>query len=169
MGMTPKRKRFADEYLADPNLNAVQAYKRAGFKAKNDNVAAVEAHKLLKDPAVAAYIAERMRAREQRTEITQDRVLREIAASAFYDPGVIGSHRITCPADIENLPEEVRRAIVGWSWDKQGNFVLKLASKGQALDQLMRHLGLYNDKLNLNVRDGLADRLAKARKHAQQR
>lgn len=166
MALAAKRKLFADEYLADPKLNATEAYKRAGYKAKNDNVAAVEASNLLKDPKVAAYIQERMDARQKRTEITQDRVLREIAAGAFFDPGVIGAHKITCPGDIQNLPEEVRRAIVGWSWDKFGNFVIKLASKGQALDQLARHLSLYNDKLDINVKEGLADRMAKARKRA---
>jgi phage terminase small subunit len=51
------------------------------------------------------------------------------------------------PQDIPNLPEEVRRAIVGWGWDKAGNFTLKLADKNAALTNLGRHLGMFTDKV----------------------
>ncbi|PAE74486.1 terminase small subunit [Bacillus velezensis] len=48
--LTPKRKRFVDEYLID--LNATQAYIRAGYKVKSESVAAVESHKLLRNPKI---------------------------------------------------------------------------------------------------------------------
>lgn len=100
---------------------------------------------------------------------------------AFYDPAELMSdeeaqggehpamvvdgrviHGLRGPADIKRLPETVRRAIVGWSWDRNQNFTVKLADKSKALDQLARHLSLYNDRLEVNGLQGLADHLAQA-------
>ena len=39
----------------------------------------------------------------------------------------------------------------------------KIADKKGALDSVARHLGMFNDKLNLNVTDALADRLSRAK------
>jgi len=43
--LTDLEERFCQEYLID--LNGTRAYKRAGFTAKNDNVASVKASRLL--------------------------------------------------------------------------------------------------------------------------
>ena len=40
---------------------------------------------------------------------------------------------------------------------------LRLADKRAALDSVARHLGMFNDKLDLNVTGPLAERLARAR------
>ena len=79
--MTEKQKIFADEYLID--LNATRAYKVAYPRVKNDEVAAAAATRLLRNVKVAAYISERMQERQKRTEVTQDRVIEELAAIAF--------------------------------------------------------------------------------------
>jgi phage terminase small subunit len=55
--LTEKQKRFADYYIETGN--ATESYKRAGYKASNDNIAAVESHKLLRNPKIAGYIHER--------------------------------------------------------------------------------------------------------------
>lgn len=73
--MTPKRKRFADEYLID--LNAARAYRAAGYRG-NDNVCAVEGHRLLSNPKVAAYIKAAIEARSERTQIDADYVLNRL-------------------------------------------------------------------------------------------
>jgi phage terminase small subunit len=116
-------------------------------------------------------------------------VLKEISRMAFYDPlDLIEIVREAMPdelrggielsddgkvitglrsaQDIKFLPEDVRRAIVGWGYDRNQNFTLKLADKSKALDQLARHLSLYNDKLEVTGVDALADRLARANKRA---
>ena len=74
--LTPKQNRFAEEYLID--LNGAAAYVRAGYKAKNGNVAAVEACKLLRKPNIEVAIEEAAAARSERTGITQDYVLSTI-------------------------------------------------------------------------------------------
>lgn len=83
--MTEKQKIFADKYLID--LNATRAYKVAYPRVKNDDIAAANASRLLRNAKVAAYISERMQERQKRTEVTQDRVIEELAAIAFAFKG----------------------------------------------------------------------------------
>ncbi len=78
--MTAKQQLFVDEYLID--LNATQAAIRAGYSEKTAQ--AIGAENLTK-PLVAEAIAEALQARSERTEITQDRVLAELAAIGFAD------------------------------------------------------------------------------------
>ena len=54
-GLTTKQKRFVEYYLGNGE-NATKAYKQAGYKAKNDNVAAPEASKLLQNPKISQAI-----------------------------------------------------------------------------------------------------------------
>lgn len=175
--LTPKQALFVAEYLKD--LNATQAAIRAGSKAKRAEQAG---HEFLRNPDVEAAINAAMEKRANKIEVSADRVLEEIAAMAFYDPaelmidGEAGEddreavvidgrviYGLRGPADIKRLPERVRRAIVGWSWDKNLMFTVKLADKSKALDQLARHLSLYNDKLEVTGLDALADRLTRAK------
>ncbi|MBN9306828.1 MULTISPECIES: terminase small subunit [unclassified Devosia] len=153
--MTPKQERFAAEYIVD--LNATEAAKRAGYGPR----ARVTASELLALPDVQARVAELMRERAERIELDGDRVLAEIMTMAFYDPADYKA--VSSAEDIAALPERARRAVVGWGFDRNGLFVFKLADKSKALDQLARHLSLYNDKLEVGGLDALGDRLERAR------
>ena len=57
--LTPKQSRFVDEYLID--LNATQAYIRAGYAAKNGNTAMVCASQLLSNPKIRSVVDARNR------------------------------------------------------------------------------------------------------------
>lgn len=137
--LTPKQKLFADEYIGDAGLNATAAYKRAGYSASTDNIAGVEAHKLLKNPKIAAYIAQRMNERQKRTEITQDYVLKTIyetverckQATPVFD-------KAGNPVLVETPDGEIAPAYA---------FDSKAVLKGAEL--LGRHLGIFNDKVKL--------------------
>jgi phage terminase small subunit len=153
--LTPKQALFVKEYQLD--RNGKQAAIRAGYSPKS---AEQQASRLLSNAKVSAAIDAAKKAREDKVEVKAERVLRELIPMALYDPADFTEVR--CPADIENLPEHVRRAIIGWSWDTSGNFTLKFG-KQKAVDQLMRQLGMFNDRLNLNVTDGLAERLRRAK------
>jgi phage terminase small subunit len=146
--LTPKQQRFVEEYLID--LNASQAAVRAGYKGDPDTVGP----RLLVNVGVQAAIQEALHKRQKRTEVTADAVVRELAAMAFYDPAAIGEAQISGPADIKKLPEQVRRAIIGWAWDKHGNFTLKLSPKTPSLDLLARHLGMLTTKVELTGKEG---------------
>lgn len=80
MELTSKQERFVAEYLID--LNATQAAIRTGYSAKT---AASQGARLLKQGGVARAVQAAQQARAVRTEITQDRVLQELARIAFFD------------------------------------------------------------------------------------
>lgn len=142
MSLTPKQQRFVEEYLID--LNATQAAIRAGYSART---AQEQSSRLLSNAIVSAAVAERRTALAERAQVTQEQIVAEFVRMGFYDPAAIAGQPMAGPADIPNLPEDVRRAIVGWGWDKAGNFTLKLADKNAALVNLGRHLGMFTDKV----------------------
>lgn len=147
--LTPSQQRFVAEYLVD--LNGRQAAIRTGYSVHS---AERQVTRLMALPQVRAAIAAGQAARAARTEASQDRVISELSCLAFYDAGVIGAHPMEGPADIAGLPEDVRRAIVGWSWDKAGNFTVKLSPKTTSLDLLARHLGMLKDVRQHLGKDG---------------
>lgn len=78
--LTAKQAQFVAEYLID--LNATQAAIRAGYSAKT---AYSQGQRLLTNVEVAASVAAAMAKRAERTEITADRVLQELAKIGFSD------------------------------------------------------------------------------------
>lgn len=152
MALSPKQLAFVAEYLVD--LDATKAARRAGYSERTAGQVGFEN---LRKPDIAAAIRAAQDERSRRTQVTADRVVEELAAVAFFDPASL--HEVRSPADVAGLPPEVRRAIIGWSWDKHGNFVLKMASKTTGLEMLGRHLGIFNDKLKHDVTDPLRDLL----------
>ena len=73
--MTPKQKRFCDEYLID--LNATQAAIRSGYSEKTANRIATEN---LSKPVIKEYIAERMAEKESELIADQDEVLQYLTS-----------------------------------------------------------------------------------------
>jgi phage terminase small subunit len=149
MALTEKQKIFADEYLID--LNATRAYRVAYPSVKKDDVAAAAAVRLLRNVKVADYIEKRMQERQERTEITQDRVLKELAVIAFAkatDYAEVKNGAVFI-RDTAELSEAQVRAIAGI---KEGKFgiELKLNDKEKALELLGRHLGMFKDKVELS-------------------
>lgn len=141
--LTPKQAAFVREYLID--LNATQAAIRSGYSKKTAEKIGSEN---LKKPEIATQLQKAMEKRGARTGVTADKVLLEIERLAMYDPKDLTEVRT--PQDIAALPEDVRRAIVGWGWDKAGNFTIKLV-KQQALEMLGRHHKLFTDKVEVKV------------------
>lgn len=133
--LTEKQKRFVQEYFVD--LNATAAAQRAGYKDPNIG------RQLITKNNVSAAIQEAIEKRQNRVEITQDRVLQELASIAFakgtdYASIISG---IVMMNDTGELTEEQKAAIVSIKQTKEGVEV-KLADKMKALELLARHLGL---------------------------
>lgn len=147
--LSEKQAAFCREYLVD--LNATKAAIRAGYSAKTAKQTGSEN---LSKPDIRNEIKRLIEERSKRTEITAERVLEELGRLALYDPGEIGAAGISSPRDIEKLPEDLRRAIVGWAWDRDGNFVVKLAAKTQPLDLLGQHLGLWKNRFEITGANG---------------
>lgn len=146
--MTEKQKIFADEYLID--LNATRAYRAAYPNCKKDSSADAEARKLLGNTRIQTYITERMEERQKRTEITQDMVLQELAAIAFARAtdyvSVMGG--MVEVKDTDQLSDSQIAAIAGIK-ETQNGIEVKLGSKEKTLELLGRHLGMWNDKLDV--------------------
>ena len=151
MTITPKQRRFVDEYLKD--LNATQAAIRAGYSRKTAEWIGPQ---LLGKTHVAEAIAIRMKAREKRTEISQDRVLIEVSRIAFFDIRKIYNEDGTLKRVVD-LDDETAAAIASIEAIEVGNEgqlcitkKFRIADKNAALANVMRHLGMFNDKLNVN-------------------
>lgn len=148
--MTKKQKIFADEYLID--LNATRAYRVAYPSVKKDETARANGSRMLTNANVAKYISERMQERQQRTEVTQDMVVKELAAIAFARATDYAAVRggTVCIKDTESLSDEQIRAIAGIKEGTSG-IEIKLNDKEKALELLGRHLGMWNDKLDIKT------------------
>lgn len=149
MVLTEKQKIFANEYLID--LNATRAYKVAYPRVKKEETAAAAGARMLRNVKVSQYISERMEERQKRTEVTQDRVIQELAAIAFaraVDYATIKDGVVEI-RDTDELTEEQIRAIAGI---KEGKFGIevKLNDKEKALELLGRHLGMFKDKVEVS-------------------
>nr|DAK64469.1 MAG TPA: Terminase small subunit [Caudoviricetes sp.] len=106
---------------------------------------------MLRNAKVAEYIQKRMQDRQKRTEITQDRVLQELAAIAFAKTTDYAEIKNECVRikDTGDLDEQQVRAIAGI---KKGKFgvEIKLNDKEKALELLGRHFGMFKDKVEVS-------------------
>ncbi|WP_028456532.1 terminase small subunit [Chitinilyticum litopenaei] len=154
MSLTPKQAAFVAEYLKD--LNATQAAIRAGYSEKTANE---QGSRLLANVGVGKAIKEAMKKREERTEITQDRVLNELAKIAFGDArdvmswGPDGlklkpSDELT--ADQAALVSEVSETLTAAG----GSMKLKTNDKLKALELIGRHLAMFTDKQQTDITTG---------------
>ena len=123
-GLTPRQARFIEEYGID--LNATQAAIRAGYSTTTARQMGTEN---LSKPVIANAIAAAQKARSERTEITQDEVVR-----GLYREATLGGNGASHAARVS-------------AWALLG-----------------RHIGMFSNKLDVNVRADLAVRLAAARK-----
>lgn len=159
MALTEKQKRFVNEYLID--LNATQAAIRAGYSEKTANRIGTEN---LSKLVIQNEINKRMKDREVRTEISQDMVVRELAAIAFSN-GADYSKIVTKQSvddtgntveypDVEfkntdELTDEQKKAIAGIKQTKFG-ITVETCDKVKALELLGKHLGLFKDKVEVS-------------------
>ena len=152
--LTPKQRCWVEEYLID--LNATQAAIRAGYSKKTAKQIGTEN---LGKPVLQEAIAEAMKARSARTEITQDEVLRELALIGFADMGdyVTITDSGDVLLDLAGLPEGATKVIHEITQDehREGKgedardlkkTKLKLYDKRAALVDIGRHLGMFKQQ-----------------------
>ena len=166
--LAEKQATFVQEYLID--LNATQAAIRAGYSPGSAARYAIE---LLNKTHVAEAIKKAMQERNQRVEISQDRILEELARIAFgdlRDSVTWGKEGVKLKESAE-LTEDQAAAIseVGETVTKEGGSTrIKRHDKVKAIELLMRHKGMLNDKLNLSGELNVSA-LGKGRERAKER
>ncbi len=168
--MTPKQQVFVNEYLID--LNATQAAIRAGYSEKTAKAIGQEN---LTKPAIAAAIADAQQERGDRVALTADRVLLEIGRlatsdlrRAFNADGGLRSPTTwddDTAAAISSVKVVTRRA-PGGGEDAEVEYVteVKLWDKNSALDKAGKHLGMFREQIDVNLKTDLATILAERRK-----
>jgi len=161
-GLTKKQRAFVEEYLVD--LNATQAAIRAGYSAKS---AAEIGYENLRKPQIVEAIAEAQKARSERTQITADMVVKELALLGFAN--MQDYVRITSDGEpyinLSDLTREQAAAISEVAVDdytegrgKNAREVrkvrVKFHDKRGALVDIGKHLGMFIERHEHTGKDG---------------
>ena len=142
--LTPKQRRFIDEYLID--LNATQAAIRAGYSEKTAQQIGAEN---LTKPVIQEEIQKRQDRIHAKLEITQERVLQELAAIAFANGADYarivknGSQEMVENIPTDQLSPEKLAAISSIKTGRNGVEV-RLHDKVKALELLGKYLGTFD-------------------------
>ena len=142
--LSPKQKLFVQEYLVD--MKAGAAAIRAGYSTRT---AYSHGPHMTRVPQIAAAIERALAVRRERTHVTAERVIRELARIAFADIGRIvdWSGKAQVVRSAEELSVDDRAAIAEISVVKDNERLaarVTLHDKERALRTLCRHLGLFN-------------------------
>lgn len=130
--LTPKQKRFVEEYLVD--LNATQAARRAGYSEKT---AAKIGTENLQKPAIQQVIKARMDRRSRRVNITQDEIVNNLLE---IKERCMQSRPVVTPRG-EQVYDEAGNAI--WAFDAKNAI--------KALELLGKHLAMFTDKIQADT------------------
>lgn len=178
MALTPKQRRFVEEYLVD--LNATQAAIRAGYSKKT---AEQLGYQLLHKTSVQVAITERREELAKADDITPEKVLKlwwdqanvdvndivQYRREACDDCWISGERQIEadpdCPSckgeghgrlvitDSRKLKGAARRVFNGVQIGKDGIKVLML-DRDKALENVARHLGMFVERKEITGKDG---------------
>lgn len=152
--LTPRQARFVAEYLVD--LNATQAARRAGY---SEHTAQQQGTRLLSNALVRSAIERAKAERSTRLEVTQDRVVLELARLAFADArdyfewgpeGVKVKPSSDLSDDQAAAVAEVSQTVTA----EGGTIRVKLADKQAALTLLAKHTGGFVERQEHTGKDG---------------
>ncbi|HZW51164.1 MAG TPA: terminase small subunit [Rudaea sp.] len=159
--LSEKRARFVAEYLVD--LNATQAAIRAGY---SERTAYQQGSRLLSDVDIEAAIVAAQAERAERTQVTVDRVLLELARIGFSD---ISNYEVDDDGNVtlvEGADPQAMRAVSTLKRktriipQKNGEPIvehdveIKLWDKNTGLANCGKHLGMFAENVNLRTPDG---------------
>lgn len=160
-----RRRLFAKHYVI--HMNAKAAAEAAGSEAKD---LAQAGYELLCHADTQRYIEEERERRAKRTEVTQDKVIRELARIAFADQrhfaewgpdGVKLRDSSELTTDQARAIAEVSETFSESSSEKGSSSSfsrkLKLHSKTRALELLGQHLGMFKTTVDVPGLQTLAD------------
>ncbi len=127
--LTAKQQLFCEEYLVD--LNATQAAIRAGYSERTADVIGCEN---LGKPSIAQFIAKLKADRSERVELSADYVVSRLMKVANR-----------C------MQEEPVKSPESDSDEVIGEYKFEHAGANKSLELLGRHLGIFNDKLDIDA------------------
>jgi len=142
--LTDKQRRFCEEYIVD--FNATQAAIRAGYSEKT--AAAIGAENLTK-PNIQEFIRGLQKELSERTKITAEMVIQELAKIGFSDIKNYfeGDQK---QRDITRLDNKLTAAVsqikvteTEWEGGRKVVKEFKLHDKVRALEDIGKHLGVF--------------------------
>lgn len=141
-----RRMRFVNAYIANGG-NATHAAKDAGYSEKTAYRTGAD---LLKEPQVKALIAERAKAVADKYALTPELVARSIVQELTFDPDKL-YHEDGRLKAIPDLDEDTRMALTSVEVEEIGGGdkplirtkKIKWATRNQAREQAMKHLGMF--------------------------
>lgn len=147
--LTPKQRLFVDAYLV--SLNASDAARKAGYRSPR-----LLGQELLANPRLQTAIAARQAQLADANAVTPERVIQELALVAFAnmaDYAAWDSAGVTLKASTALTAAQTR--VVGEVSQTTsltgGTVRFKLHSKVAALAHLGKHLGLFPDKIQIEI------------------
>lgn len=161
--LTDKQERFCQEYLVD--LNATQTAIRAKYSEKTARQIGQEN---LSKPNIQERIAELMKDRSQRTKVTQDMVIQELALIGFSDIAElleIEEGGLIIAKKFDEIPEGKTRVLKAIKEDR----IIRETAKGdemvihdkiryetwdkiRALELLGKHLNIFTEEMRNLIR-----------------
>lgn len=151
--LTEKQLRFIREYAVD--FNGEQAAIRAGY---SPNGARVQASLLLTNINIKRGIREIAEANCRiSADVTRERIILELARMSFYNPtdfmewSVDENGREIFRLKDSSLLTDAQAACIQSVTQTNAGISIKFHDKKGSLELLARHLGMLNDKLNVNV------------------
>jgi phage terminase small subunit len=170
-----KQQRFVEEYIKSDN--ATSAYKLAGYKFKNENVAYAGAAKLIRVVKVSKAI-ERRRQMLAKDIVTPEFVLKGLLDMVRVDPKDMYSDDGSLK-HVKDMPEHVRKAITSFdvdyrSYGKDDEAVtittkkVKRESPKDVYFEMATMLGMKTGKGENAVTKEIIERLANIRKEAEE-
>ncbi len=146
--LSPKERRFVEEYMID--VNNTQAAIRAGYSPKT---AYTQGCFLLKRLRVRMYLQFLQAEQSAITGISSERVIRELASVAFANPfDVFKDGKVNSNSNSAKAVSSVKKKEY---FDKEGKPVeeteVRFTDKNKALELLGKHLGVFNEKLDLTI------------------
>lgn len=145
-GLTTQQALFCWELAADPRFQLTAAARAAGFKHP-----AQAAQRVMKLVPVQEYLGKLLRERMDTLELSATMVLEELLAIAKFDPADLHDEdgRLL---PIHEMPARARRALAGLELEDNGEVrtaKVRYCNKLEALQLLMRHMGMFHDKIKL--------------------
>lgn len=163
-----KYREFADLYRGGPEelrSNAKACYKHL-HPGASPKVCEAQGARILSHPYTQAYLQEKTDAVAESADITQERVLKEVARIGLFDPRKLFTNS-GHPIPIQDLDDDTAAAISGLKvrqipFGEDGELATiteyKITDKNSALEKLMKYLGAY-EKDNEQKNGSLAEAL----------
>jgi len=166
--LSNNQKLFCQEYIK-LGMNGTQAYMKVYKTCKKENVARVNASRLLTKANIQEYIKELQNKVEDKTIVKIEDIVNELAIIAFTDRTKISqsiteeidipeqNRKLRLPdiilTDTDKLTEKEKKVIAGYKKTKNG-MTVETYDKMKALELLGKYLGMFKDEspvINNNI------------------